>query len=69
MTGCRSGVIGKIKEVAHKEMLATHCIIHREHLSAKKVSPELNKVLNCTVKIVNEIRSRSLNSRLFTTLM
>ena len=36
MTGCRSGVIAKIKEVAHKEMLAPHCIIHREHLSAKK---------------------------------
>ena len=24
------------KEVAHKEMYATHCIINREHLSAKK---------------------------------
>ena len=28
MTGYRSGVVAKIKEVAHKEMLFTHCIIH-----------------------------------------
>ena len=32
------------------------------------MSPELNKVLNNAVKIVNEIRSRVLNSRLFTSL-
>jgi len=36
MTGCRSGVIAKIKEVDHKEMLGTHGIIHREHLTVKK---------------------------------
>lgn len=65
MTGCRAGVVARIKEVGHKEMLSTHCIIHREHLSAKKLSSELRNVLNITVKIVNEIRSRALNSRLF----
>ena len=28
VTACRSGVMEKMKEVAHEEMLATHCIIH-----------------------------------------
>ena len=30
----RLGVVAKIKEVAHKEMLFAHCIIHLEHLAA-----------------------------------
>ena len=65
ITGYRSGVVAKIKEVAHKEMLLTHCIIHREHLALKKLSPDLKNVLTNAVKIVNTIRSRPLNSRLF----
>ena len=68
MTGYRSGVLAKIKEVAHKEMLFTHCIIHREHLASKKLSPDLKNVLTNAVKIVNAIRSRPLNSRLFQAL-
>ena len=65
MTGYRSGVVSKIKEVAHKEMLFTHCIIHREHLASKKLSLDLKNVLTNAVKIINAIRSRPLNSRLF----
>ena len=57
MTGYRSGVVAKIKEVAHKEMLFTHCIIHREHLASKKLSPDLKNVLTNAVKIVNAVRS------------
>ena len=68
MTGYRSDVVAKIKEVAHKEMLFTHCIIHREHLASKKLSPDLKNVLTNAVKIVNAIRSRPLNSRLFQAL-
>ena len=68
MTGYRSGVVAKIKEFAHKEMLFTHCIIHREHLASKKLSPDLKNVLTNAVKIVNVIRSRPLNSRLFQAL-
>ena len=68
MTGYRSGVVAKIKEVAHKEMLFAHCIIPREHLASKKLSPDLKNVLTNAVKIVNAIRSRPLNSRLFQAL-
>ena len=45
MTGYRSGVVAKIKELAHKEMLFTHCIIHREHLALRKIFPNLKNVL------------------------
>ena len=49
-------------------MLRTHCIIHRENLASKKLSPDLKNVLTNAVKIVNAIRSRHLNSRLFQAL-
>ncbi|KAG2466396.1 SCND3 protein, partial [Polypterus senegalus] len=57
MTRRRSGVVAKIKEVVHPEVLSTHCMIHREHLAAKKLSTELKTVMNDTVKIINEICS------------
>ena len=50
MTGYRSGVVVKIK-VVYKEMLFTHCIIHREHLTSKKLFSDLKNVLTNTVKI------------------
>ena len=65
MTGLHSGAVAKIKEVAHKDLLFTHCIIHREHLASKKLSQEFKDVLNDFVKLANKIRSRPLNSRLF----
>ena len=67
-TGHRFDVAAKIKEVAHKEMLFTHCIIHRMHLASRKLSPNLKNVLTDAVKIVNAIRGRPLNSRLFQAL-
>ena len=65
MTGHHSGAVAKIKEVTNKDLLFTHCIIHREHLASKKLSPELKDVLNDSAKIVNAIQSPPLNSRLF----
>ena len=43
-------------------------MIHREALVAKKLSPELNKVVQNAVKIINFVKSRALNSRLFANL-
>ena len=68
MMGCHSGVTAKIRNVANKDLLITHCILHRENLSAKKLSPELNDVLNGAVKIIHDIRGRALHSRLFETM-
>ena len=68
MMGCHSGVTAKFRDVANKDFLITHCILHRENLSAKKLSPELNDVLNGAVKMVSDIRGRALHSRLFEAL-
>jgi len=68
MTGCHSGVTVKIREVANKDLLITHCVLHRESLSAKNLPPKLNNVMNSAVKIINVIRGRALHSRLFEAL-
>nr|XP_012321234.1 SCAN domain-containing protein 3 [Aotus nancymaae] len=67
MTGKHSEVVTQIKELA-PECKTTHCFIHRESLAMKKISAELNSVLNDVVKIVNYIKSNALNSRLFSLL-
>jgi len=66
--GYHLGVVLKILKVAHKEMLFTLCIIHRERLAAKKLPTDLQNVLSNALKTVNEVRSGHLNSRLFKTL-
>jgi hypothetical protein len=67
MTGKHSGFAAKVKEVA-PEVKATHCVIHREALAAKKLQPELNEVLIAAVKLVNSIKSKPLSERLFASL-
>ena len=58
------GFVTLAKEKNHK-VKWTHCIIHREALASKRMSPQLQDVLNCSIKIINFIKSRPLNSRLF----
>ena len=43
----------------------THCIIHRESLASKKMSENLKLIFNQAIKVVNFIKARLLNSRLF----
>ncbi|KRX25684.1 Zinc finger BED domain-containing protein 5 [Trichinella nelsoni] len=43
----------------------THCSIHREVLALKTISDDLKNVLNTAVKIINFIKSKPLQSRLF----
>ncbi|XP_003372713.1 hypothetical protein Tsp_11702 [Trichinella spiralis] len=43
----------------------THCSIHREALVSKTISDDLKNVLNTAVKIINFIKSKRLQSRLF----
>ena len=62
MNGRLFGLIFRIKEVA-PESESTHCIIHREMLASRKMSPELNSVLT-DVKVINYIKAHALNSRL-----
>ena len=67
MTGRNMGFITKVKST-NKNIKFTHCIIHREALVAKKLSADLNAVLQDAVKIINFIKIRALNTRLFANL-
>jgi hypothetical protein len=64
MTGKHSGVVGQIKDVA-PDAKFVHCSIHREALAARKMPAILKTVLTEAVKVVNFIKSRATNSRLF----
>ena len=64
MLGSHSGFQKKIKELA-PQAKGTHCVIHRYALATKTVPAFLQNVLNSVIKIVNYIKSSSLNTRLF----
>lgn len=64
MTGRHSGVVIKVLKVAPKAKI-THCCLHREALVTKRCPENLKVVLSQAVKTVNFIKSRALNSRLF----
>ncbi|XP_026546538.1 SCAN domain-containing protein 3-like isoform X1 [Notechis scutatus] len=68
MTGHLSGIVAKVKNVGHPDILSTHCIIHREQLVTKEMCPGLHEVLSDIIKIVHEIRHKALNSRMFEAL-
>lgn len=44
------------------------CVIHRQCVTSKKITKELRAVLDEAVKLVNLIKSRTMNSRLFSIL-
>ena len=54
MSGCYNGLQALIKKKAPFAVW-THCIIHREALASKSISPSLDEVLQSTIKIVNFI--------------
>jgi hypothetical protein len=66
MTRKHSVVVFKIKNVANKHFIHIHCTIHKQHLVAKKMLPDLNEVLTeAVIKIINFIKCNVFNSRLF----
>jgi hypothetical protein len=64
MTGRERGLAARVQQVAPL-VKWTHCMVHREALAAKKMPVLFDSVLNQSVKIINLIKSRPLNSRLF----
>jgi hypothetical protein len=64
MSGCYNGLQALIKKKAPFAVW-THCIIHREALASKSISPTLDEVLQSTIKIVNFVKTRPLKSRCF----
>jgi len=55
IVGRLSGIVAKVKNVGHPDILFTHCNLHHEQLASKKISPELHEVLSDVIKIVNVI--------------
>jgi len=64
MIGSLSGLTVRLKEVV-PECEATHCVIHREILVIRIISPELHSVFHDIVEMINLIKAHTLNTRLF----
>ncbi|GBN96529.1 SCAN domain-containing protein 3 [Araneus ventricosus] len=59
-----SGAIAKIRGKA-KGCSSVHCILHQHALAMKKLPPLKREILSETIKIINLIKSRLKNNRLF----
>jgi len=64
MSGIYTGLIARVRSVAPLVQW-THCSIHRKALVVKGLEEYLKKTLDDAVKIVNFIKARPKNSRLF----
>ncbi|XP_026471713.1 SCAN domain-containing protein 3-like [Ctenocephalides felis] len=67
MRGCQKGFIAYLKNKI-PNVLAVHCVIHRQHLVAKNLSERLHQTLQHVIRAINKIRHNSLNERLFNQL-
>ncbi|XP_046861512.1 protein ZBED8-like [Xenia sp. Carnegie-2017] len=64
MLGKTSGFASLVKKEA-PHIIVTHCFLHRHALASKTLSPALKEILSVSVKIVNFVRARALNNRIF----
>lgn len=64
MTGSKKGFVSCVKQ-KNPIIQFTHCCIHREALMVKNLPEELLNTMNECIKIINIIKSRALNSRIF----
>jgi len=67
LTGIKKGFKGKVIEIA-PHVIFIHCIIHRQAIAAKKLEPKLHEVFQEVISVVNYIKARPLNSRIFSIL-
>ena len=64
-------IVGKHNELnkyfkdINTQLFTIHCVIHRQHLVAKKLSLRLHNSLNLVIKAVNKIKRHGLQTRLF----
>jgi len=49
-------------------VVTVHCVLHRTHLAAKKLSGELHEALMICIRSINKIKAHPLNSRVFAKL-
>ena len=67
MIGKYSGAVARIK-TNNSETVAIHCFLHGHALVIKRMPPDLVEVLEDVTKIVNFIKARPLNSKMFKVL-
>lgn len=67
MTGKTAGAVSRMKNKA-PNCSSSHCILHRQALAMKQMPSNLKLVMDEAVKIINFIKSRPLQSRLFSLL-
>uniref|UniRef100_A0A3B4YYJ5 SCAN domain-containing protein 3-like n=1 Tax=Seriola lalandi dorsalis TaxID=1841481 RepID=A0A3B4YYJ5_SERLL len=67
MMGKNKGFNRRLKETA-PHCVIFHCMIHRQALASKKLSDDLSDTLATVVKVVNFIKGRPTNKRLFAQL-
>ena len=65
MSGNRSGLRSLIQERAPSMAKWVHCMIHREALVARELSPELGAAVEIVTKVIDFIKTRPLKSRMF----
>lgn len=65
MTGKKSDLSKRISDVASPDFGSTHCVLHRESLAAMGLSSDLKDTLTSAVKMINNIKMRPLQSRIF----
>lgn len=66
-----SGKYNSLQALVKKEsseIIWTHCMIHREALASKSLSPGLNMILTVVIEVVNFIKTRPLKTRMFSVL-
>uniref|UniRef100_A0A8C4TH09 HAT C-terminal dimerisation domain-containing protein n=1 Tax=Erpetoichthys calabaricus TaxID=27687 RepID=A0A8C4TH09_ERPCA len=67
MTGKRTGLWERVRSNVPTATF-THCMIHRESLTSKRMNANLKSIFDQAIKIVNYIKAHPLNSRLFASL-
>ena len=64
MLGERPGFTARVKQ-ENPSVVVVHCLLHRENLASRKLSNELKKLMQEVIQVVNIIKARALNLRLF----
>lgn len=64
MSGRHAGFLAHLKKEV-PGVITIHCVIHRQHLAAKKLSGILHETLQLVINGVNKIKASALHDRLF----
>lgn len=67
MVGQYRGFAGLLKEKV-PDVHTVHCVLHKQHPVAKKLSGALHDVMKVCIRAINTIKAHPLNSRLFALL-